>query len=314
MAATAQEELATLVERLHASERLRVWSIVITLYGDAIAPRGGVLWLGALQALTERLGIGAGALRAAMSRLAADGWLTRRRLGRKSYYALAEAGRRDFDLATRRIYAADPVAWDGRWTLCVFPEANGEARDTRQRRLRDLGFGAVAPNVFLRPETAHAPEAGSALADGLVFTAEGGAAAGQAELLRAAWPLEAAAEAYAAVLAAFSPLSEALAAGDRLDPLSAMAARGLLIHDFRRAALRDPLLPEALRPAGWPGTPARLLAAVLYRRLLPDSEAWLDRCDGRPEGQLPPPDSSFFNRFGGLKPATRRSRYVTNSV
>lgn len=289
-----------MIARLHAGERLRVWSIVITVYGDAVAPRGGLLWLGALQALMARLDIEAGALRAAMSRLAADGWLTRQRLGRKSYYALAEAGRRDFDLATRRIYASAPVAWNGRWTLCITPEESPANRDARRRTLRGLGFGTVAPTVFLRPEIEGAPDASPAVAGTTLFTAEGDGAADYADLARTAWPLEAAAESYRSIVARFSSLSDALDEGSALDPLDALAARSLLIHDYRRAALRDPLLPDSLRPEPWPGEAARQLVAGLYRRLLPASEAWLDACDGRPEGPLPAPDAAFHARFGGL--------------
>ena len=300
MTSKADTELQGLIERLHGNERLRVWSIVITVYGDSVAPRGGVLWLGALQTLMERLDIGSGALRAAMSRLAADGWLTRERRGRNSYYALAEAGRRDFDLATRRIYSAGPVDWDGVWTLCIAPEEAGEARDARRRALRTLGFGSLGPTVFLRPETAAAPDAAAALSGATVFTAEAQAANGYAGLVENAWPLEAAARGYASFIDAFTPLMAALETGGDLEPLSAMAARTLLIHDFRRAALRDPLLPDALRPADWPGAAARDLAARLYRGLLVASEAWLDACNGAPDGALAPPKPSFYGRFGGL--------------
>lgn len=300
MTASAERELDHLIARLHANERLRVWSIVITVFGDAVAPRGGVIWLGALQALMDRLDIGASALRAAMSRLAADGWVTRERLGRNSYYALAEAGRRDFDLATRRIYAAGPVRWDGRWTLCVVPEEAGEARDARRRALRDLGFGTLGPTVFLRPETEAAQDASAALVGATVFAAEARDAAGYAALADEAWPLAAAAEAYQAIVAAFSPLQAALDDGGRLEPLAAMAARTLLIHDFRRAALRDPLLPDSLRPEGWPGETARVLVARLYRQLLADSETWLDGCEGAPDGPLPNPENGFYERFGGV--------------
>ncbi len=51
MTSPAERELTTLIDRLHGRERLRVWSIVITVYGDAVAPRGGTIGLGALQAL-----------------------------------------------------------------------------------------------------------------------------------------------------------------------------------------------------------------------------------------------------------------------
>jgi phenylacetic acid degradation operon negative regulatory protein len=65
-------------------EPSRTGSIVITVLGDAIVPCGGSLWLGTLRAFFEALDIDSGAVRTAMSRLAADGWLTREKVGRNS--------------------------------------------------------------------------------------------------------------------------------------------------------------------------------------------------------------------------------------
>jgi len=292
-------ELERLIDRLHDGERLRVWSIVITIFGDAVLPRGGVLALGALQQILQRLRIEAGAVRAATSRLAADGWLNRERRGRNSFYALTASGRHQFDLATRRIYAATPVAWSGDWTLCVVPEEAGGERSARRRLLRDLGFGTLGPTTFLRPETAAAPDATEALAGATVFRAEAQAAAGLPGLTASAWPLRQDAEDYAAFEAAFGPLLRGLPAGVIPDPLDALAARTLLIHEFRRIALRDPLLPAGLLPADWPGESARQLARRVYYRLVGPSEAWLDACRGAPDGPLPPPPPAFARRFGG---------------
>ncbi len=55
-----------------------------------------------------------------------------------------------------------------------------------------------------------------------------------------------------------------------------MAARTLLIHDWRRIVLRDPGLPAALLPQDWPGEAARHLTASIYGALEDRSEAWLD--------------------------------------
>ncbi len=292
--------LESLIDRLHRRERLRVWSIVITVYGDAIVPRGGILWLGALQELLERLRIEPGALRAAMSRLASDRWLSREKRGRRSYYALSETGERSFALATQRIYAAGPVEWDGGWTICVAPEEAGEARDARRKALRELGFGTLGPTVFCRPDTAEAPDAGDFLAGAVVFSAKAPASEHLPPLTSAAWPLEETGAAYDEIVGTFTPLLSVLRSGAVLEPLEAMAARTLLIHDFRRIALKDPLLPAVLLPGNWAGREARKVVADLYRLLLPQSEVWLEDCDGAPEGLLPRNSAEFYQRFGGL--------------
>ena len=71
-------------------EPSRTWSIIITIYGDAIVPRGGCVWLGTLLAFFRAMGLSDGLVRTAMSRLATDGWLERIKVGRNSFYRLAD--------------------------------------------------------------------------------------------------------------------------------------------------------------------------------------------------------------------------------
>src|ERR1700739_2790219 len=73
-------------------EPSRTGSIVITVFGDAIVPRGGAVWLGTLLEFFKSLDIDGGVVRTAMSRLATDGWLTRSKVGRNSFYRLGEDG------------------------------------------------------------------------------------------------------------------------------------------------------------------------------------------------------------------------------
>ena len=87
-----RDPLSVAVGRLRddfqARPPVRAWSLIITLYGDAIVPRGGSLWLGSLVDIMSLFKIDAGHVRTAMSRLTADGWLTREKAGRNSYYRL----------------------------------------------------------------------------------------------------------------------------------------------------------------------------------------------------------------------------------
>src|SRR5579871_1840161 len=118
--------LAPILGHLRA-EPSRTWSIIVTLYGDAVAPRGGSLWLGTLLEIFEALGIGGNVVRTAMSRLASDGWLERTRVGRNAFYRLAEKGSETFAAAERRIYAVGPPAWDGAFALAVLDGPSREA-------------------------------------------------------------------------------------------------------------------------------------------------------------------------------------------
>src|SRR5271156_2866964 len=91
--------LARIVDQLKR-EPSRTGSIVITLFGDAIVPRGGSVWLGTLLAFFETLDIDSGVVRTAMSRLAADGWLERNKVGRNSFYRLGGEGGQNLDGGT----------------------------------------------------------------------------------------------------------------------------------------------------------------------------------------------------------------------
>ncbi len=204
---SADAVLQTLIARLHERGRLRVWSLVITIFGDAIVPRGGAVPLSVLGEITGRLGVEPGALRTAMSRLAADGWVSRERAGRNSIYRLAEQGRHAFDLATRRIYAAAAPAWNGGWTVAIAPPG-GEPADPEEAAA--LGFVRVTGGVWLRPETENAPDASAALAGMLVVH---GQSAEHPETLRTLWPSGETAEAYRAFIAGYGPLLKAMGVG-----------------------------------------------------------------------------------------------------
>jgi phenylacetic acid degradation operon negative regulatory protein len=287
-----------LVAAFSAQKPPRLWSLIITLYGDAIVPRGGVVWLGTITLLMEAIGVESGAVRAAMSRLAADGWLTRQRDGKASFYALAEGGRQAFALASERIYAARPARWDGRWTIVTLPPMVMSERQRRVEALTRLGFGSLAGTTYLRPETAGALAVHGELDDLPWFEAEAGAAMSILRSLSAqAWPLDTLGRSYRQFIDRFAALDDALPAS--VSPLEAMVLRLMLIHNFRRSVLQDPMLPPALMPESWPGDRARHLAGTIYQQLVAKSEAWLDTHGRTPDGPLPSPVSTFRARFGG---------------
>lgn len=269
-ARAADRALETLIARLHGRGRLRVWSLVVTIFGDMIVPRGGRVALAVLQDMAGRIGIEPGALRTAMSRLAADGWVVREKEGRNSFYRLAEGGRHAFDLATRRIYSGGPPAWNGSWTVLIAPS---EIRAGDADEASALGFVRVGGRTFLRPETGGAPDVRDSFPDMLVVHGTG---AEHPETILSFWPSAETAEAYRLFIGAFAGLAAALAGGDGLDGLDAVAARILLIHDWRRIVLRDPGLPSELLPADWPGEEARALTRRIHAALAGPSERWLD--------------------------------------
>jgi len=108
------DPLESQIRALHADGRVRVWSLVTTVFGDAVLHRGGRIYTSQLLELMARIRIEAGAVRTALSRLAADGWIVGERDGRKSRYRLTETARRETELASASIYqgpSPDPEIW-----------------------------------------------------------------------------------------------------------------------------------------------------------------------------------------------------------
>src|SRR4051812_357358 len=286
--------LARIIRQLKR-EPSRTGSIVITVFGDAIVPRGGSVWLGTLLAFFEMLDIEGGVVRTAMSRLAADGWLERSKVGRNSFYRLAGEGRQTLDAATRHIYDPAPSDWTGRFELLLI--GAGEERDASRDALKNAGFGSPLPGVWVAPSGVPVPEEASG-AIRLEVSAEDDSGR---RLLRESWPLQRTADAYLKFMKTFAPLRALLERGNTLSDTEAFTARILLIHHYRRVALRDPLLPVALLPKDWPGRPARTLCGTIYRALLAPSEQWLDRHGSNENGPLPKAAGDLRRRFDMLQ-------------
>src|ERR1700761_2904236 len=175
------QPLARIIDQLKR-EPSRTGSIAITVFGDAIVPRGGSVWLGTLLAFFETLGTEGGVVRTAMSRLAADGGLERTKVGRNSFYRLAGKGRQTFEAATRHIYDPPPSDWTGRFELLLI--GHGEDRDVAREALGNAGFGSPLPGVWVAPSGVPVPdEAASAIR--LEVSAEDDSGR---RLLRESWP------------------------------------------------------------------------------------------------------------------------------
>jgi hypothetical protein len=86
-----------LITRFQEQTPIRASSLIITLYGDAIEPHGGTVWLGSLINLLEPIGINERLIRTSIFRLTKEGWLTAEKVGRRSYYSLTGTGRRRFE-------------------------------------------------------------------------------------------------------------------------------------------------------------------------------------------------------------------------
>jgi phenylacetic acid degradation operon negative regulatory protein len=248
------DPLAPLISALHSEGRLRVWSLVITVFGDLVQHRGGVISTARLRLVLGRIGVEQGALRTALSRLGGDGWVTGERSGRTSLYRLTPQGVARFAPATTRIYAAPRRTPVSRWSAVVTLSENGAS----SVRICPADEVTNAGDCQVIGDLAHV------------------SARFRSDLLGREH--RTALVALAADIAALRhPLSS---------PLDSAAARVLLIHRWRRIVLRYPEHAAALLPDDVPLKYPRASVAEVYAALSPAAERWLETPQG-PVGAMP---------------------------
>ncbi len=285
-----------------AAAPIRAGSLIVTVFGDVVAPRGGTVAYAGLARILALFGINDSRARTALSRLVAEDWLVSERIGRSAFYSLSKAGLHRTREAEARIYAGTDGAWSGRWCVALLPDLDAAGRDAVRRPLSWLGFGAIGPQTLLHP--CPDPAALSSLLADLEpglrpLLVEGPGSPGKAAhaLVRQGWDLDALGRGYREFMTAFAGLARGARGGP--SPQAALEGRVRLIHAFRRLALRDPGLPAELLPRDWIGGAARRFAGTLYRQLTPAAEAWIGANLLNPEGKLPQPTAAARRRFTG---------------
>jgi phenylacetic acid degradation operon negative regulatory protein len=294
-----------LVARFRRQRPLRGGSLLVTILGDAIAPRGGVIALGSLIELARPFGITDRHVRTAIGRLANDQWVSSQRIGRASFYRLTNPGRARFAEATQRIYGATPAEWDGEWTLVILPRSLRGASDDLREELAWLGFGQLTSGVFAHPthrddtvraRVAELESAGEAIVIERAVVTH----ASDEQLVAMGWDLGELGRRYRRFINMFAPLDEALTRSTNALGETAFVLRTLLVHEYRKIHLRDPQLPASLLPRQWAGTDAHALCRNLYAKVFATSEQFLSERVQTLDGSLPPPAAEVFTRFGGL--------------
>jgi phenylacetic acid degradation operon negative regulatory protein len=246
--------------------------LLLTVLGEFVLPSGGSAWTSAFIEALGRLGVEEKAARQALMRAGTDGWLTSRRHGRRTRWALTDSARQELSEGAERIYgfAGTQTGWDGRWLLVLarVPDADRSTRHLLRTRLSWAGLGSPAPGVWISTHADRADEAARVLADaGLpdahAFIATHHAGGSLPGLVGQAWDLDAIETSYESFLADFTRQPTG-------DPLARVV---LLVHAWRRFPLIDPALPAELLPAHWSGTRAAQLFRGQHAKWSPDAAA-----------------------------------------
>jgi phenylacetic acid degradation operon negative regulatory protein len=234
-------------------------SLLLTVLGEFVLPGGEPVWTATFLRALGLLGVEEKAVRQALARSAAEGWLAGERRGRRTAWRLTPSGERLLTDGTERIYGfGGPVGeWDGRWllVLATVPETSRRLRHLLRTRLAWSGLGNLSPGVWVSPHPEREPEVRDVLAEigvadtSTLFVGRLCDLAEARRVARQAWDLDEIELSYEDFLDAVRALRPA-------DDPGTFAAHTRLVQEWRRFPFLDPGLPAALLPDDWSGSQA----------------------------------------------------------
>jgi phenylacetic acid degradation operon negative regulatory protein len=267
---------------------MKARSLVFDLFGDYLRYRGGAVRLRALVALMSCFDVPEPTVRVVAARLRKEGWLDSRRDGRETTYVLTDAAWRLLDEGRSRIFHRATGPWDGVWHTVIYqvPETERAMREQLRKQLAWLGFGPLAPSVWISPHdrtaavrshlAEHAADPDIVRLDVLRARSEGLDA--DRDMASRAWDLVGLDRDYGILLAAYRPRLAGYRRG--LSGRDALVARMKLVQDYRRFPFRDPDLPPELLPEGWSGRAAHEVFLEAHGLLRSPAEAYVDEVLG----------------------------------
>ena len=256
-------------------------AIVWDLFGGHLRSiNDGWVPMRALNQLLDVFGVGESTSRVVLSRMRREGWFTTCRDGRQTSYALTSRSLTMLDEGRTRIFDRGHDHWDGRWRMVIYavPEESRAERDRVRRTLAWHGFGPLAAATWISPHPRLEVVRG-ALADlsaTRIDLLESRALSREAdrEMAFRCWDLDGLGRDYVELVAAYDKLPAApeLAA---LDGPEALRRQVELVSSYRALPFRDPDLPDALLPEGWPGRRAHALFTAAHDALHGPADAFV---------------------------------------
>ncbi len=304
-------KLKQVIDDFISNEPLSGTSLIMTVFGDCIFHRGGIISLASLIQLMDVFGFNERSVRTAVFRLAQNGWLISEKIGRTSYYRVTESSRQRFVNADQKIYNLSHKEWDQKWDLVLLSSVELENKIILKKELEWLGFANIATNVMAYPGCDHLKLQSLLLnlkrSDQVVlFKAEALELWQESyptvkRMVETNWPLQELHQRYEKFIGDFREVLNLIESIDDLDPIQAFQIRILLIHQYRRILLKDPNLPFELLPSNWLSLTARNLSSNIYQMVFHPAEDFFLELARTAEGSMPPAHPQFYKRFGGLK-------------
>jgi len=243
------ERMTAITNILSTPGSLRVWSVIVTIFGDLALRRGDQISGQTLSRLTGAVGIKPEAARVALFRLKKDGWITSNKLGRQSLYRLSDRAFDETEVARPRIYGpctTEPT----RWRLCLAPpHANAD----------ETGMMRLSAGVFLNRSTSYTPPDGWFCVDGNASQVP--------DWLRMNLVPEDLGDVLALLEISLAQVVPLVQKQQGFQPLEVAVLRLLIVHHWRRIVLRLPDLPDRFFPCDWPLGPCRNHVKTLLEQL-----------------------------------------------
>jgi len=265
-AGTAEDEALTAGSRRRELGSASARSVLLTVLGEFVHPRGTPVWTATLVAGLAALGVEEKSARQAIARSAADGMLESEKSGRRVSWRITQPGTRLLAEGTRRIYGfmSEARPWDGGWLVVsvAIPETQRQLRHKLRTRLTWLGMGSPSPGIWILPDVNKVADV-AAVIDELDLNPRAFAWTGKLAsigepdaLIEDAWSLDDVEQRYEEFLATFGKVRATT-------PLQAFQAQMGLVQAWRRFPFLDPALPRELLDHKWPGPRA---AKLFHRR------------------------------------------------
>ena len=239
-------EFRSLTRGLRELGGQRVWSLMVSLFGDLAQDAAQTIDGPVLSAMMALLEVKPEATRVALHRLRNDGWIISEKSGRISRHQLTDKGRAESAAASPRIYA-EPDSLPTTWRIFILSDG--------EQTIETAGLIPILPRVFIGSGVSQTP------ADALRLSAKEAP-----EWLKKAAIPQHLTGAYSALSDALTAVDQALPPAITLSGLQTAVLRGLIVHNWRRLVLKHPVIPQPLQPDDWPGQTCHVQISSLLTR------------------------------------------------
>lgn len=252
-------------------------SMIFTLYGDYITHYGSKIWIGSLIKLLSEFGHNDQSVRAAISRMNKQGWVSAEKIGNKSYYSLSPRGQKRIEEAAKRIFKLKPEEWDGEWRILMYtiPEEIRNVRDELRKELVWSGFGSMSSSCWISANNLEKQVFDLIekydIADYVdFFIARYAGPHKNKEIVEKSWNLAEINEKYQEFISQYSQkyiIDKNKILKGNMSDAECFVERTKLVHEYRKFLFVDPGLPEELLPDKWLGSHAAALFSEYYKEL-----------------------------------------------